>query len=316
MKQVLSFLPESFQKVILEMPEEEKKNLEEIRCRTGRPLELIVSGAIRTAPDGEMPVFQPEQAREMLQKIGKYSLYALEEELRRGFITVQGGHRIGLAGHVITENGHVLRLRDVTFFNIRLAKQKIGAALPLVPYLYWSGHWKSSLIVGAPQTGKTTLLRDLARMISEGISERYIAAQKTGIVDERSEIAGCVAGIPQNRLGDRTDVLDACPKAEGMMMMIRSMSPDVLIVDEIGRKNDTEALFEAMNAGVTVMATAHGSTLEQLSGRPSLRPLIDSKLFERYIILSRLKRTGKSGCRFTVYDKLGRSIVSAEERWE
>ncbi|MDD9149290.1 MULTISPECIES: stage III sporulation protein AA [unclassified Sporolactobacillus] len=316
MKQILSFLPEPFQKVILQMSEEEKKNLEEIRCRAGRPLELIVSGAVLKTGDEDMPVFHPEQAKEMLQKISGYSLYALEEELRRGFITVQGGHRIGLAGRVITENGRVLRLRDVTFFNIRLAKQKIGAALPLVPYLYWSGHWRSSLIIGAPQTGKTTLLRDLARIISEGIPDRYMAAQKTGIVDERSEIAGCVAGIPQNRLGDRTDVLDACPKAEGMMMMIRSMSPDVLVVDEIGRKDDTEALFEAMNAGVAVIATAHGSSLEQLNRRPTLRPLIDSRLFERYVLLSRLKKAGKSGCRLTVCDQLGRSIASTEEQWQ
>lgn len=297
------------------MKEEERNKLEEIRCRTGRPLELIVSGGLWRRLDRDMPVFQPEQAGELLQKIGRYSLYALEEELRRGYITIQGGHRIGLAGHVITENGHVLRLRDVTFFNIRLARQKIGAALPLVPYLYKKGRWQSLLIVGAPQTGKTTLLRDLARIISEGLSERYIAAQKTGIVDERSEIAGCVAGIPQNRIGDRTDVLDACPKAEGMMMMIRSMSPDVLIVDEIGRRDDTEALFEALNAGVTVMATAHGLTIEQLNSRPSLGSLIESQLFERYVILSRFNRTGGTGCRFTVCDKLGRSMASTEEIW-
>ncbi|RYL92370.1 stage III sporulation protein AA [Sporolactobacillus sp. THM7-4] len=298
------------------MPEEDRNNLEEIRCRTGRPLELIVSGKVWKGFEEEMPIFHPDQARDMLQKISRYSLYALEEELRRGYVTIRGGHRIGLAGRVITENGHVLRLRDVTFFNIRLAKQKVGAALPLVPYLFKKGRWLSSLIVGAPQTGKTTLIRDLARLVSEGMPDRFIQAQKTGIVDERSEIAGCVDGVPQNRLGSRTDVLDGCPKAEGMMMMIRSMSPDVLIVDEIGRKEDTEALFEALNAGVAVIATAHGFTLEQLSQRPTLRPLLESRLFERYIILSRLKKTEKSGSRLTVCDKLGRSMASAQEIWQ
>ncbi|MET1247804.1 stage III sporulation protein AA [Sporolactobacillus sp. STCC-11] len=317
MNQILPYLPESFQQMIIRMPVEERNMLEEIRCRTDRPLELIVSGEQWMPPDNvEMPVFRREQAAQMLQKIGKYSLYTLEEELKRGYVTIKGGHRIGLAGRVITEHGHVLRLRDVTFFNIRLAKQKIGAALPLVPYLYNRQRWFNTLLIGAPQTGKTTMLRDLARLVSEGIPKRYIASRKTAIVDERSEIAGCVDGVPQNRLGARTDVMDACPKAEGMMMMIRSMSPEVLIVDEIGGTEDTAALFEALNAGVTVMATAHGFTFEQLSQRPSIRPLIEAQLFDRYVVLSRRNFANKAGCRLTILDQMGRKMSSTEGIWQ
>lgn len=313
MDSILSLLPELFQAVILRMPEHVRDNLEEIRLRTGYPLELVVSNSRWEALDEDLPIFKKEHAVQMLQKISRYSLYTMEEELKRGYVTIRGGHRIGLAGRVITENGHVLRIRDVTFFNIRLAKQKIGAALPLVPYLYQKGRWLGTLIIGAPQTGKTTLLRDLARMISGGISDRFIHAKKTGIIDERSEIAGCVAGVPQNDVGERTDVLDACPKAEGMMMMIRSMSPEVLIVDEIGRKEDMEAMFEALNAGVSVMASAHGFSLTQLKSRPSLAPLLEARMFDRYVILSRANLS--MGCRMSVLDKLGRSIATEEEIW-
>ncbi|WP_239984851.1 stage III sporulation protein AA [Sporolactobacillus pectinivorans] len=313
MDSILSLLPELFQAVILRTPEHVRNNLEEIRLRTGCPLELIVSNSCWETPDEDLPIFKKEHAVQMLQRISRYSLYTMEEELKRGYVTIRGGHRIGLAGRVITENGHVLRIRDVTFFNIRLAKQKIGAALPLVPYLYQKGRWLGTLIIGAPQTGKTTLLRDLTRMISGGIPDRCIPAKKTGIIDERSEIAGCVAGVPQNDVGERTDVLDACPKAEGMMMMIRSMSPEVLIVDEIGRKEDMEAMFEALNAGVSVMASAHGFSLTQLKSRPSLAPLLEARMFDRYVILSRANLS--MGCRMSVLDKLGRSIAAEEEIW-
>lgn len=314
-KQILPLLPDFCRKIIAGLPEEIREELEEIRLRAEFPPELVTSKGVWNARDGNWPVFQMAQAQEMLQKISRYSLYTLDEELRRGYVTVRGGHRIGLAGRVITENGHVLRLREVTFFNIRLAKQKIGAANAVIPYLYQDGHWLSTLLIGAPLTGKTTLLRDLARQISEGVPGRMIQGSKTGIVDERSEIAGCVSGIPQNRVGSRTDVLDACPKAEGMMMMIRSMSPDVLVVDEIGRREDTEALLEALNAGVSIMASAHGYSLEQVAQRPTLAALLDSGLFERFIVLSRKRGTRRCVSRLQIVDKSGRTLSDREGVW-
>lgn len=308
--QILPFLPERLSQTICALPEGVRQDIEEIRCRTGYPPELITSQGVYQQTERVVAAFTSQEAQEMLQKISHYSLYTLEEELRRGYITIRGGHRIGLAGHVLTENGRVLRLRDVTFFNIRLAKQIIGAANSIVPHLYYEGHWLSTLIIGAPLTGKTTMLRDLARQISEGIAARKIGGRKTGIVDERSEIAGCVSGVPQNQIGPRTDVLDACPKAEGMMMMIRSMSPEVLIVDEIGRKEDTEALLEALNAGVSVMATAHGYRLDQVRRRPALTTLFESAFFQRFIIVSRNRLGGAAHIR--VLDQSGRILFSGE----
>ena len=171
-----------------------------------------------------------------------------------------------------------------------------------------------SLIISPPQCGKTTLLRDLARMLSEGSwaapqsAVRRSKGLKVGIVDERSEIAASHAGLPTFDVGPRTDVLDACPKAEGMMMMIRSLSPHVLIVDEIGRKEDAEAIVEAMHAGIRVIATAHGKNMEELSQRPDLRPLMEAQLFARYIVLEGTESHRKQ----SIYDGTGRPLMTVE----
>lgn len=287
MEEVLTVLPESIRTIIMQLPPNEQANIEEIRIRIHRPLELISDGkTYQWKTKRDQYIVDAKDGIQLLNKLSHYSLYALEEELKRGFITIRGGHRVGLAGKVITEKGQVKAIRDISSFNIRIAKEKIGIAEPLIPYIYQE-KWLNTLIIGSPQTGKTTLLRDLARIMSMGAPSRQIPSVKVGIVDERSEIAGCVKGVPQHHLGDRIDVLDACPKAEGMMMMIRSLSPDVIIVDEIGRKEDSEAIVEAMNAGVQMVMTVHGSSIEELSRRPTIKPLIEMGLFQRYVTLSR-----------------------------
>jgi stage III sporulation protein AA len=284
---IISVLPPNIAGVIDKIPPHAKERLEEVRVRVNRPLELIVDG---------MPLFPSytvtdSDGMHLLNKISKYSIYALEEELKRGYITISGGHRIGLAGKVITEKGKVKAIRNVSSFNIRIAKQKVGAADPLLPYLFHD-RWLSTMIIGPPQTGKTTLLRDLARLMSTGINEKAIPSCKVGIVDERSEIAGCVNGIPQHELGVRIDVLDGCPKAEGMMMMIRSMSPDVIVVDEIGRMEDSEAAMEAVNAGVGLLMSVHAFSYEELENRPGIRDIISLKAVKRFVELSRSNGPG------------------------
>lgn len=285
MEEVFDVLPKKISEMILSY--NVAKDLEEIRVRVYRPLELIAKGK---------PIFLSycctmEDATYILNKLSQFSIYMMEEELKRGFITIKGGHRVGLAGKVITENGKVKLIRDVTSFNIRIAKEKKDSARPLIPYLYNKG-WRNTMIIGAPQAGKTTILRDLVRMMSEGVKEQNIQSCKVGVVDERSEIAGCVKGVPQFTFGTRIDVLDACPKADGMMMLIRSMSPDVLIADEIGRVEDSEAIIEATHGGVQVMVTAHGYGLKDIQNRPTMRELLSNKVFERFIVLSREKGPG------------------------
>ncbi|RPK15695.1 hypothetical protein FH5_01130 [Priestia endophytica] len=221
----------------------------------------------------------------MLSQLSQSSMYMLEEELQKGYITIKGGHRVGLAGRVITENGKVKAIRDITSLNIRIAREKIGIGESLIDSLY-DRKWLNTVIIGAPQSGKTTMLRDLARLVSTGVERKRIPSQKVGIVDERSEIAGCLDGVPQHTFGPRIDVLDACPKAEGMMMLIRSMSPNVLIVDEVGRVEDTEAILEAVHAGVSLILTAHGSSVKDMATRPSLKALIDACIIDRFVLLS------------------------------
>lgn len=287
METVLSFLPKTIIEQLEQIPPIQKLEIEEIRIRTNRPIEVTMGGKTIFLPY----LINVEDANQLLNKISHHSIYALEEELRRGYITIDGGHRIGLAGKVILEAGKVKALRDISSFNIRIAKEKIGIAETLLPALY-DQQWKHTMIIGPPQTGKTTLLRDIARIVSSGDHKNGIPAKKVGIVDERSEIAGCVNGIPQLTFGPRVDVLDACPKAEGMMMMIRSMSPDVLVVDEIGRLEDTDAILEAVNAGIKLIMTTHGESFEEVQKRPSLQAILKLEIFQRYIELSRRNGPG------------------------
>lgn len=287
MEEILRLFPAPIRKEIDRVIANRWLKVQEIRVRISQPIEVIfdqkVEWLYHVIPDKESSIF-------IINQLSQYSLYRLETELRQGYITIQGGHRIGLAGKVNTENGFVKAIQSITFMNIRIAKEKIGVARSLIPYMY-QNNYLNTLIVGAPQTGKTTLLRDMARIIATGWNN--IQPGKVGVVDERSEIAAAINGIPQHNLGLRTDVMDACPKAEGMMMLIRSMSPEILVVDEIGSSEDVAALMEAIHSGVTIVCTIHGQSMEELKKRPSLQPIFSQKIFKRHIMLEKSRTPGK-----------------------
>ncbi|WP_341278269.1 stage III sporulation protein AA [Paenibacillus sp. FSL H8-0537] len=301
LSRITHLLPLELKAILERLPAEVQEQLEEIRIREGRPLEIGMAGQSRfAANDGTLltqagGAYKPtaDLCRKLLERMTNYSLYAMEEELRRGFITVAGGHRVGLAGRTVLDNGSVRGIREIGAFNIRIAREVPGSATPLMPKLLDRSRKtiRSTLVLAPPQQGKTTLVRDIARSVSYGLWGGGDAAswpgKKVAIVDERSEIAACVRGIPTFDIGPRSDVMDACPKAEGMMMLLRSMSPDVIIADEIGRPEDGEAIREASHAGVSVIATAHAYDAEDARGRPVLRSLLEEGAFSLIVELRR-----------------------------
>ncbi len=288
---ILDALPENIKRIVDGIPRDVAESLEEIRIREGRPMVIHSRGkSYYLGPDGGLWL-SPEKAyyvthrdvQSILQRISNYSIYAVEEELRNGYITLKGGYRVGLAGKAVLEEGKIKTLKYINSFNIRISREIIGAADKVIRYIVSGAQVYHTLVLSPPQMGKTTLIRDIARQLSDGFPG--FRGVKVGIVDERSEIAGCFQGVPQNNVGLQTDVLDACPKAEGIMMLIRSMSPAVIITDEIGKAEDVEAIEEALNAGIKIITTAHSSDIGDARRRPILSKILDKKIFQRIIVL-------------------------------
>lgn len=299
-KEIVPCLPANIALLIRQVPASQLHGLTEIRLRHSKPLALYfdggemffnVNGRLTACPEHAY-IVTSQDIMNTLQIISQSSLYALEEELRNGYITLQGGHRVGFVGQAIVDNGRVRAVKHIASFNIRIARELPGVADGVISDLISGNRVFNTLIISPPSCGKTTLLRDIARQLSDGIPCLGFKGIKVGIVDERSEIAGSFEGVPQNNIGIRTDVFDACPKAEGMTIMIRSMSPQVIIADEIGRLEDSIAIREAVQAGVNLIVTAHGSNMAQIKRRPCMIELIQERVFERYLILGRSRGVG------------------------
>jgi stage III sporulation protein AA len=309
---ILDCLPGNIRYIIERIPIINLQHMEEIRLRVNRPLMLYDSNAGRhISADSKIShkkegayIVSRDDIHKTIELISDNSIYAVQEELRNGYITVRGGHRIGIAGTIIHNNGKISLIKDISGINIRISKQIIGAADRVMKHIINKNNGVyNALIISPPQCGKTTLLRDVCRQLSYGIKKYNFIGVKVGVVDERSEIAGCHKGVPQNDIGPETDVLDACPKAHGMIMMIRAMSPNVIITDEIGTHEDIVALRQVLNAGVKVITSIHGYGREDISNRIEMRELLDEGIFERIIVLSKSNGTGTIE---EIYDLQGR----------
>jgi stage III sporulation protein AA len=295
--EILSYLPLHMQRLLNNLKPEEYQLLEEIRLRCGQP--LLVRIGERELAVGEDRLtsnllhgyrVKQEDICRVIASISDNSLYAFEEDIRRGFITIPGGHRVGLAGQVILKQNHIELIKNFASLCFRVAREVKGCARSVMPSIFNTPQiLNNTLIVSPPRCGKTTLLRDITRCISAG-SQR--PGMNVAVVDERSEIAGCYHGVPQLDVGPRTDILDGCPKDIGMMMAIRSLSPQVIITDEIGTQADAGAVMECIHAGVHIISTAHAESLEELRRRPILRKLMADGVFKLVIILSRRNGPG------------------------
>ena len=254
--------------------------IQEIRIKVGKP--IILNLAFEEKVLDYIPT--REDLRYLITKISNYSLYAFEEEIKQGYITLKGGHRVGLAGECVMSKGEVR--------NIRICKEVIGASNKVMRLITENDRVYNTLIVSPPKCGKTTILRDIAKNLSNGMYQISLKGKKVTIVDERSEIAACYNGIPQMNVGIRTDILDNCLKKSGMIMAIRSLSPEVLICDEIGTEGDLEALNMAFNSGVNIIVTVHGYDINDIYNREVFKELIDNCVLERIIVLSNRRGAG------------------------
>lgn len=290
MEALLRVMPKSLKSGLTALTSDEQSKLQEIRLRVGQPLIIKLQGEEYGLNEngccrlGIGMTMTKQVLTDILHYMSDFSLYALEDELRQGFITLEGGHRVGLVGKVVLENGRIKTLKSISGMNIRIAHEVMGCSGKVMPYIVGRERVHHTLIISPPGCGKTTLLRDIIYQLSEGF--KGYGPYTVGVVDERSEIAACYQGIPQNHLGMRTDVLDGCPKVEGMRMLLRSMAPQVVAVDEIGKQQDCEALHEMLSAGVTILCTVHGKDEEECLRRPYLKDLLQEGLFERIIVLS------------------------------
>lgn len=301
---VLNHICLELRKILKKIPTEAKVNIEEIRLRSGKPINVYLKGkdyfvaqdGILTEKAERSVLVNEKHISDTFQLISNYSVYAFQEEIKNGFITLRGGHRVGIGGKVLYGSKGIETIRNISSLNIRIAKEKIGVSNKVIRYiLEYPNTIYNTLIISPPQCGKTTILRDLIRNLSDGLPYFKNKGFKVGVIDERSELAGMYNGVPQHNMGLRTDILDGCNKQDGTMMFLRAMSPEIIAMDEIGSTSDVESIHEILKAGVKVIATVHGDTLEDLFSKKSLSLLIKDRIFKRYIFLNNSKGVGTIG---------------------
>jgi stage III sporulation protein AA len=300
-KTVLPVLAPAIGKIIGDCQPEITDGVTEIRLRANKPLILLKGNQVILLNAAGRLVINyaaaykctQDDLGKTIQLICRNSLYAFEQEMAMGFVTVPGGHRVGLAGQAIINKGEIRSLKNISSINFRIAREVYGAADKIIPYVVAGDHRiYNTLIISPPRCGKTTILRDLTRMLSAGVPSLKFSGVQVGLVDERSEIAACQDGVATADLGPCVDVLDGCPKSTGMLMLIRSMAPQVIITDELGREEDVQAIREAIHAGVSVVASVHGKDAQDILGRPYIGELIRHRLFDRYVTLIDLPQIG------------------------
>lgn len=291
--EILSYLPVRIKTACMKLDKSYLKEIEEIRLRAGKPVMLSFHGndgflhenGQVLQSEGELYPSVDELA-EIVYRICENSWYAYQNDIIKGFITIRGGHRIGLVGTPVVENDKIINIRDISSLNIRVAREAVGCGEKVVRQII-SGYRDiyNTLIISPPGAGKTTLLRDIIRIVSNGFQPDFHGL-KTGVIDERGELASCYRGIPQNDLGFRTDVIHNAGKKEGMEMLLRSMSPNVIALDELGNPGDVSTVLQVMNAGIRIIATAHGYDVKQLKSRQGFKELFQQSAFERFTVIS------------------------------
>lgn len=270
--------------------------IEEIRMRVNSPIMFYgKQGEIFT---GKNIYVKKEDIDETIEYIFGYSIYAYENEIREGYVTIRGGHRVGVAGKIVMDNDGIKNITNISSVNIRISHEINGVGEKIAPFIF-DNEIRNVLIISPPMAGKTTLLRDLIRIGSN----KY--KQKISVIDERGELAATYMGVPYNDIGIRSDVLDNAPKDKGIMMAIRAMSPQIIAVDEIGQAKDARAILEAFSCGVKLFATIHGRNIEDVKRKKELSEILEGGYFERFAVL---KKDMEGTRKIQLFDKNGSVI--------
>lgn len=294
--QVAGALPGALRRRVLALPEERRACVEELRLRRGRPLSVLTDCGEEPLADTRITA---QDLDTVLELASSASVHTVMEEIRHGFISIPGGHRLGLCGTGVVEDGTLVNLRDISSLCLRVAREFKGICAQVLPKLWSGSGLESALILSPPGGGKTTLLRDLIRAISAG---EGCPPRRVGVADERGELAAVSAGCPTLDIGPRSDVMHGCAKDIGLMTLLRGMNPQVLAVDEITAPEDVAAIAQAAGCGVSLLAAAHGGTPADLDRRPLYRELMAQGVFGRLVFI-----TSQGGTRrYTVTDREGK----------
>lgn len=284
--EILKVLPTRISNEVIKIGTD--SGITEIRLRVNRRV-IAITSKIEVFLESVVTL---QDLLEILVKVSKNSLYAIQNDINNGFVVINGGHRIGICGEVVIQDGKIKNIKNINSMNIRVARQLIGSADKVMQNIIDGVNVKNTLIVSSPGCGKTTMLRDVVRQISNGIKKTGFYGKNVGLVDERGEIASVCNGIPNLDVGMRTDIISNCPKYIGMEMLVRSMGISVIATDEIGSKNDIEAIKYASLSGVSLIFTMHGKSIDDIVRKDGVKNLIKEGLFEVVILLSNVGKPG------------------------
>lgn len=280
----LMLLPPNMRMNARKLKREDRKRVEEIRLRHGKKPTVLINGK-ETEVQDEAVTYQ--DILSVIETATRASFHTHSDAIKRGYITAPGGYRIGICGTVRNEGGANFGYSSFSSLNIRISRETFGCSDEIVFRLISNEAFASTLILSPPGFGKTTLLRDLIRNLSDGVPEKGISSHRVSVCDERSEIAGGFENGLQMILGSHTDILEGCAKADGIMMLLRSMNPQIIALDEITSAEDIDAIEMASYCGVSFLATAHAFSEEDLFSRPLYRKLLSLGVFKNFVFINR-----------------------------